>query len=74
MTNPDSRSPLDDPLLRRIRAEFLETAGLSPTLSEAARLFQLSPEECGRVLCHLVEQGFLRQGRRGRYCVRSAAA
>jgi hypothetical protein len=60
---------LDEPLMRRVRGEFLETPGLSPTMPEAVRLFQLSQDECSRVLSHLVSDGFLRQARHGRFCM-----
>jgi DNA-binding IclR family transcriptional regulator len=55
--------------MRRVRGEFLETPGLSPTMPEAVRLFQLSQDECSRVLSHLVSDGFLRQARHGRFCM-----
>jgi Fic family protein len=51
----------------RIRCEFVEMRGFSPTVEQAARLFQVSREECVRVLKQLVEEGFLRQTADGRY-------
>jgi hypothetical protein len=51
----------------RIRCEFVEMRGFSPTVDQAARLFQLSREECVRVLRMLVDEGFLRQTPDGRY-------
>jgi hypothetical protein len=51
----------------RIRCEFVEMRGFSPTVDQAARLFQVSREECMRVLKTLVEEGFLRQTSDGRY-------
>ena len=51
----------------RIRCEFVEMRGFSPTVDQAARLFQVSREECVRVLKRLVEEGFLRQTPDGRY-------
>jgi DNA-binding IclR family transcriptional regulator len=41
--------------------------GFSPTIDQAARLFNLSREECGRVLAGLVQEGFLRCTSDGRY-------
>jgi hypothetical protein len=78
----DPRVPLcrrlaeDDHQIRaRIRAEYEEMPGLCLTVSQAARLFDLDPEDCARVLNSLVAEGtiwtngreFL--GRRtGRHC------
>jgi len=51
----------------RVRCEFFEMRGFSPTVQQAARLFQLQPDECGRVLTRLVQEGFLRQTPDGRF-------
>jgi hypothetical protein len=51
----------------RIRCEFVEMRGFSPTVDQAARLFQISRDECVRVLKTLVDEGFLRQTADGRY-------
>ena len=51
----------------RIRCEFVEMRGFSPTVDQAARLFQVSRDECIRVLKKLVDEGFLRQTADGRY-------
>jgi len=51
----------------RIRCEFVEMRGFSPTVDQAARLFQVSREECVHVLKTLVDEGFLRQTSDGRY-------
>src|SRR5262245_57493633 len=51
----------------RIRCEFVEMRGFSPTVEQAARLFQVSRDECVRVLKQLVDEGFLRQTSDGRY-------
>jgi hypothetical protein len=51
----------------RVRCEFVEMRGFSPTVQQAARLFQLHPDECGRILKGLVEQGFLKQTPDGRF-------
>ena len=51
----------------RIRCEFAEMRGFSPTVDQAARLFQVSRDECVRVLTRLVDQGFLKQTADGRY-------
>jgi DNA-binding IclR family transcriptional regulator len=41
--------------------------GFSPTVEQAARLFQVSREECVLVLKKLVDEGFLRYTPDGRY-------
>jgi hypothetical protein len=51
----------------RIRCEFVEMRGFSPTVDQAARLFQVSRDECVRVLKRLVDEGFLKQTADGRY-------
>jgi hypothetical protein len=51
----------------RIRCEFVEMRGFSPTVDQAARLFQVSRDECVRVLNRLVDEGFLKQTADGRY-------
>jgi Fic family protein len=60
---PSTRGDVTD----RIRCEFVEMRGFSPTVDQAARLFQVSREECVRVLKTLVDEGFLRQTSDGRY-------
>jgi hypothetical protein len=51
----------------RVRCEFVEMRGFSPTVQQAARLFQINPDECGRLLTRLVQEGFLRQTPDGRF-------
>jgi hypothetical protein len=51
----------------RVRGEFIEMRGFSPTRAQAVRLFALSPDECDRILARLVTEGFLRQSADGRY-------
>jgi hypothetical protein len=62
---PATRSVID-----RVRSEFAEMRGLSPTLAQAARLFDLSPDDCARLLGRLVQDGSLLQGKDGRYRLR----
>jgi hypothetical protein len=54
-------------VLARVRGEFIEMRGFSPTMEQAARLFQLSADECRTVLAGLVQQGFLHCTADGRY-------
>jgi hypothetical protein len=51
----------------RIRCEFVEMRGYSPTIDQAARLFKDSRDECVRVLKALVDEGILIQTADGRY-------
>jgi hypothetical protein len=61
----------DAAVMTRVRAEFAEMRGFSPTLGQAARLFDLSQAECRRVLDSLVEDGVLQVTPEG--CYRLAA-
>lgn len=54
-----AHAPDDARLLARIRAEFREMPGLTLTLPQAARLFNIDPVGCARVLDALVAEGFL---------------
>jgi len=51
----------------RVRGEFAEMRGFSPTLAQAAKLFGLTRDECDRVLNLLVQDGSLTRGEDGRY-------
>jgi hypothetical protein len=51
----------------RVRCEFVEMRGFSPTVEQAARLFQLSADECREILRRLVDEGFLRYTPDGRF-------
>jgi DNA-binding IclR family transcriptional regulator len=41
--------------------------GFSPTVEQAARLFQLNADECRDILKRLVDEGFLRHTPDGRF-------
>jgi hypothetical protein len=58
---------LDAATVQRVRAEFNEMRGFSPTPGQAARLFGLSREDCERVLASLAVDGFLHHDPDGRY-------
>lgn len=53
--------------IERVRGEFVEMRGFSPTLQQAARLFHLPQDECSRVLGTLLKEGFIRQTTDGRF-------
>jgi hypothetical protein len=57
----------DDPLLSRIRGEFLEMPGLRLTAAQARRLWDIDVETCDRILAALVQSQFLQHDRDGRY-------
>ena len=59
-------SPRSD-VAERVRCEFVEMRGFSPTVEQAARLFQLNADECRDVLRRLVDEGFLRYTPDGRF-------
>jgi hypothetical protein len=74
--------PLDAPLARtglskqssqaaetvaRVAAEFLEMPGLSVTLAQAARLFDLPLDECERLLKELQQQRIIHVTPQGQY-------
>lgn len=54
-------------VIARVRSEFVEMRGFSPTIEQAARLFDLSREECDIILAGLIQQGFLHRTADGRY-------
>jgi hypothetical protein len=50
-----------------VRSEFLEIPGLSVTLAQGCRLWQLDDDTCSAVLQALVAAGFLRQRHDGMF-------
>ena len=50
-----------EPVVRRIRAEFLEMPGLRLTPAQATRLWGLEPDTCEAVVDVLVRREFLRR-------------
>ena len=54
-------------VVNRVRGEFAEMRGFSPTVAQAAKLFDLSTEECDRLLRSLEREGFLRRMPDGPY-------
>jgi hypothetical protein len=61
----------DDPLVRRIRADFLEMPGLCLTLAQAQRLWRLEPRACEALLTSLINARFLRRTDRGLFVLRT---
>ena len=69
---PHARDPglVPGTVVQRVRAEFNEMQGFSPTAAQAARLFGLAPDECTHVLGVLVRDGFLVLGSDGLYRIK----
>jgi DNA-binding IclR family transcriptional regulator len=80
--SPHQPDPLDIPLraltvrtltprrlsaIDRVRGEFVEMRGFSPTVEQAARLFDLAGDACREILTALVREGFLTHTSDGRY-------
>lgn len=57
--NPTQTPPELTDLATRARAEFREMPGMCLTTAQAARLWQLSPDQAEALLRELVQAGFL---------------
>jgi len=64
---PSPTAPVSDRLLERLRGEFREMPGLTLTLRQASRLWNLDPVACDIALRILVEERFLEHTRRGTF-------
>ena len=53
------RVPADQKLVERVRREFCDMRGFSPTVAQATRLFHLRHEECLEIFRQLLQEGFL---------------
>lgn len=49
----------DQKLVERVRREFSDMRGLSPTMAQARRLFHLDHEEGYEIFAQLLQEGFL---------------
>jgi hypothetical protein len=54
-------------VVERVRAEFIESPGLSLTPSQAQRLFGVDPQRGASILSGLCDAGFLRRDKEGRF-------
>jgi hypothetical protein len=61
----------DQKLVERVRREFSDMRGLSPTMAQARRLFHVAHEECHRIFAQLLQEGFLDLGPDERYRLKS---
>lgn len=69
MLGPIGDSEMDDQLLRRVVAEYLEMPGLQLTIEQARRLWGGDADTCQQVARVLVERGVLRWSRERRLMV-----
>jgi hypothetical protein len=67
MRSLDYRRGSSAEVVDRVRGEFVEMRGFSPTIEQAARLFDLPNEVCRQILASLVQEGFLLCTSDGRY-------
>jgi hypothetical protein len=63
-------SAADQKLVERVRREFSDMRGLSPTMPQARRLFHLEQDECFEIFAQLLQEGFLDLGADDRYRLR----
>jgi hypothetical protein len=59
LRRPPASRPADQKLVERVRREFSDMRGLSPTLAQARRLFYLGDHECYEIFAQLLREGFL---------------
>jgi hypothetical protein len=67
MATLDRRAPRTYPLVSVIESEFAEMPGMRLTFGQVRRLWNLSTEDCARVLADLVAAGRLARDEEGRY-------
>ena len=64
---PDREYLLDQRVLERLRAEYLEMPGMKLTIEQIQRLCGIESRMCGLVLDALVKESFLRLNSDGTY-------
>ena len=69
-----AHKPADQKLVERVRREFSDMRGLSPTIAQARRLFHLPDEECLGIFAQLLQEGFLDLCADDRYRLKKRAA
>ena len=72
LTRRPHRHPADQKLVERVRREFSDMRGLSPTMPQARRLFHLAQDECFEIFAQLLQEGFLDLGADDRYRLKPA--
>ena len=68
------RGHADQKLVERVRREFCDMRGFSPTIAQASRLFHLANDECLEIFRQLLQEGFLMLCSDDRYRLRSRIA
>lgn len=63
--------PADQKLVERVRREFSDMRGLSPTMAQARRLFHLGIQEGREIFAQLVSEEFLELCADDRYRLRA---
>ena len=63
---------VDDSVVRRARAEYLEMPGLRLTSAQAQRLWGLDPRTCEELLAELMSARFLARTRDGSFVLSSS--
>jgi hypothetical protein len=71
LARPSGR-PADQKLVERVRREFSDMRGLSPTIAQAKRLFHIADDECLRIFAQLLQEGFLDLCADDRYRLRAS--
>ena len=69
-----AHKPADQKLVERVRREFSDMRGLSPTIAQARRLFNLPDDECLGIFAQLLQEGFLDLCADDRYRLKSRLA
>src|SRR5512135_2295371 len=67
LTRRPAQRSADQKLVERVRREFSDMRGLSPTMPQARRLFHLGHDECYEIFAQLLQEGFLDLGVDDRY-------
>jgi len=68
------RGHADQKLVERVRREFCDMRGFSPTIAQAKRLFHLANDECLEIFQQLLQEGFVMLCSDNRYRLRSRTA
>src|SRR5690349_21022223 len=71
---PARRGHADQKLVERVRREFCDMRGFSPTMAQGRRLFHLANDECLEIFRQLLQEGFLMLCSDDRYRLRSRTA
>jgi len=66
-----AQSRADQKLVERVRREFSDMRGLSPTIAQARRLFHFADAECLEIFAQLLQEGFLKLCADDRYRLKS---